>query len=165
MWLDPQFRTVPVSTYLQLTRGVDSSNYVFCALTVPIGMRAIVTRASYAYNFFGQAFPFPTDRVFLRNGMRETSRWDYDRFTNNVVVNYPSSEGASYVTPGSYQNPDTVDLYDFGNSGDVLTYAIRSRIIDGEDVTALIVGPSSFVEVDYILVPPNTDMYTNAQES
>ena len=159
MWLDSNGQTIRVwSANDDLLNGVSAINYVFAAITVPAGNRAIVTRVSYDLTYFGQCYPSITDRVFLRNGMRETSRWDYDRFTNNILVPAYGLDVNKRV--GSYPNPDTVEVYDFGNSGDTLLYGVRAW--DG--VNQILVDPRSFVEIDYLLVPPNSESYTNAQD-
>lgn len=163
MWLDPYMRVQTWALESDILNGVSNFNFVFCGITVPIGMRAIVSRVSYSLNLSGQVYPFPTDRIFLRNRMRETSRFDYDRFTNNVNVPIPAPETLLDSVPGSYQNPETVDVYDFGNSGDTLIYGVRG-FFSSEGASELLIGPSSFVEVDYLLVPPNSDVYTNAQD-
>jgi hypothetical protein len=147
-------------------RGVSCENYVFCSITVPIGMRVIVTRVSYCVVLSGNIYPRPVDRVFLRNRSRETSRFDYDRFTP-IPVTEPAPEFGTGDLQSSYPNPETVDVYDFGNSGDTLIYGVNGFVIDGTDPSpppAPLMSPTSFVEVDYLLVPPNRDIYTNAQD-
>lgn len=158
VWLANDLTTRTWGSSGDLLYGVGASNYVFAAVTVPAGNRAIVTRVSYNLTYFGQCYPSITDRIFLRNNLRETSRWDYDRFANNIVV---SSYGVDVnKRVGSYPNPDTVEVYDFGNSGDTLLYGVRAW--DGTN--EILVDPRSFVEIDYILVPPNNESYTNAQD-
>lgn len=159
-WLDPYGPNPQAYTLAsQILNGVGAINYVFAAITVPAGNRVIVTRVSYELHFFGQCCPNITDRIFMRNGMRETSRFDFDRFTNNITVSQAYGVDINRRV-GSYNNPENVDLYDFGNSGDTLIYGVRSW--DGEN--NILVDPRSFVEIDYLLVPPNNDSYTNAQD-
>lgn len=165
MWLDRYFNIQKVDfdeDSAPFLYGVDCDNYVFVQITVPSGMRAIVTRVAFNISL-GSAFTPPiTNRLFLRNRQIEPSRFTYDRFTNNVKIGQPPGESDLPAIGGSYPNPDAVDVYDFGNSGDSLTYAINCAPSDSafKDIP---LSPMSWVEADYILLPPNTETYTSAQ--
>lgn len=162
MWLDNNFNVKTWDADAQLTNGVESSNYIFVSITVPSGMRAIVYSVAFDVVMSAIARPPITDRLFMRNRQVEQSRFTYDRFTNNIRVQAPQESFLGDLG-GSYENPNTVSVYDFGNSGDTLTYAVRARTFNTFGQVPCIMSANSFVEVDYVLLPPNNQVYTSAQ--